>query len=491
VNSEDNKATRKEWLGLVILILPTLIVSMDMTVTYLALPVLSASLHPTSVQLLWITDIYGFLEAGMLILMGTLSDRLGVRKVLLSGGTVFAAASAAAAFSPSAIWLILARAVMGIAGAALLPSVLSLIRNMFRDNTQRIFAMGLYTTCFSAGIMLGPIIGGFLLNHFWWGSIFLIPAPLIIMLLLTARLFLPEFKNLNSQPVEFSGAAMMTTAILLTVLGIKQIASNGLWPFILVVACGGALLFFFIRSQKSAIHPLIDLNLFKKAAFNVPLLCLFIALFSWSGIFLFVGQYLQSVVGFDSFRAGLWMLPGAVGSILLCMLAPVAAKHFTGERSVIFGLLMMAAGCSLLTQLSVGSLTVLVISIFLVSAGSGLTVTLCIDMVVTSAPPGRAGSAAGISETSTAFGGSFGIAILGSIWSFFYRRNMNGNEEAARNTIAGAVAAQKKLPQSDILRQAREVFVHALHITAVVATGIILFTVVITLQNIKKIRHAL
>jgi len=491
------KATRREWIGLSILILPTLLVSMDMTVTYLALPVLSAALKPTSAELLWITDIFGFLEAGLLIVMGTLGDRIGLRKLLLSGATAFAAASALAAFSPSAFWLIVARAVMGIAGASLLPTVLSLIRNMFHDDVERTFAMGLYTTCFSSGVMLGPIIGGFLLSHFWWGSIFLMPVPLILLLLFTAPVFLPEFKDNSAKILDYFSAVLLIAATLAVIFGVKQIAQNGFaWLPAAGMVAGLGLAIVFVNRQKQLTHPLIDLGLFRRSGFNAALAALFIALFSWAGIFLFVGQYLQSVLGLNSFKAGLFMLPGAAGSVILCMLAPVAVRHFSRGKIISAGLITMAVGICLLTQLTTTSLSILLIAIFLISGGCGITVTLGIDMVVASTPPNKAGAAAGISETSTGFGSSFGIAILGSIWTALYRSNMANRitdsfttqqADAARNTIGAAVAEATRSDSLALLENAKQSFIQSLHYTAAICAVIILIATVMIGLKFKKV----
>jgi DHA2 family multidrug resistance protein-like MFS transporter len=496
IESRNIKAGRREWLGLLILILPTLIVSMDMTVTYLALPVLSAALKPGSAELLWITDIFGFFEAGLLIVMGSLGDRIGLRKLLLSGASVFTAASVLAAFSPSAFWLIVARAVMGIAGATLLPTVLSLIRNMFEDDSERTFAMGLYTTCFSAGVLLGPVIGGFLLSHFWWGSIFLMPVPLILLLLFTAPALLPEFKHPGTKALDLTSAIWLIVATLLLIFGIKQIAQNGIdWLPVLCIFGGAGLTILFIIRQNRLTNPLIDLQLFKMNGFSVALTALFIALFSWSGIFLFVGQYFQSVLGLNSFTAGLWMLPGAVGSILLCMLAPIAVRYFSRGKAIAAGLIILAMGTGLLTLLTTNSLPLLVIATFLISGGCGMTVTLGIDTVVASAPPQKAGAAAGISETSIAFGGSLGVALLGSVWTAIYRgcmsANLNGLATAkdaaiARSAIGGAVAEATQSNNPGLLYHAREAFVHSLHITAAICTLILIATAVWVAVKFKK-----
>lgn len=475
------KATRREWMALAILIIPTLLVSMDMTVTYLALPILSAALKPGSAQLLWITDIFGFMEAGFLIVMGSLGDRIGLKKLLLTGAFAFTAASILAACSTSAPWLITARAIMGIAGATILPTVLSLIRNMFPIDTERTFAMGLYTTCFSAGTMLGPIIGGFLLSHFWWGSIFLMPIPLILLLILAAPALLPEFKDTRTQPIDITSATLLVAATLPVIYGIKDIAQNGVsWIPLLYIIAGATLTWPFIKRQKHLPHPLVDLQLFACTKFKAALTSLFVALFSWSGIFLFIGQYLQSVLGLSAFHAGLWMLPAAGGSIILCMLAPAGLTYFSRGAMITGGLFMLATGTALLYLLTTTSLALLITSSVFMSAGCGITVTLGIDLVVASAPPKKAGAAAGISETSTTFGSSLGIACLGSIWTAFYRKDMSIPGAAihtARNTIGGAVAEADRLHNQELLHQARQAFTHSLHLTTAVCTVIVITTI--------------
>jgi len=493
----QQKATRREWMALSILILPTLLVSMDMTVTYLALPVLSAALKPSSSELLWITDIFGFFEAGLLIVMGSLGDRIGLKKMLLAGATAFTVASVFAAFAPSAFWLIVARAVMDIAGATILPTVLSLIRNMFHNDTERTFAMGLYTTCFSAGTMLGPIIGGFLLSHFWWGSIFLMPLPLILILLIAAPSLLPEFKDRQAKAIDLFSSALLITGTLLAILGIKQIAQNGpnLDAAFLIIT-GVLVIILFVKRQRKLLHPLIDLELFKIKGFSIALAALFIGLFSWAGIFLFVGQYLQSVIGIGAFAAGLWMLPGALGSVLLCMLAPVALKYFSRSHVITFGLTVLAAGIFLLCLLTTHSLLLLVLCSFMISGGCGLTVTLGIDKVVASAPPNKAGAAAGISETSTTFGASLGIALLGCIWTAFYRNDISSTIptgltahqiETVKNTIGGAVLQAKNLHDQALLNLAKEAFVRALHITAFFsAIAVLVIAVLVAIKFREK-----
>jgi len=491
------KATKREWLALVVLVIPTLLVSMDMTVTYLALPEISAALKPTSAQLLWVTDIYSFSNAGLLIVMGTLGDRIGLRRLLLTGGLGFAAASVLAAFSTSAVMLILARGLLGVSGATLLTSTISIIRNIFRNDQQRTFAMGLYTTCFSSGTMLGPLVGGMLLSHFWWGSVFLIAVPLMIILLTTAPLLLPEFKNDKGGKIDALSTALLIIAILSFTYGIKQMAQDGftLLPLLFAVA-GFFIAIIFYRRQTTLASPLIDIKLFNKASFTIALIALFIALFSWSGIYLFIGQYLQLVQGLNAFKAGLYTMPGALGSIVLCMLAPAMLRYVSRGHLIAWGMMILATGIALMALLSTTSLTMLITSAILMSGGCGLVVTLGIDMVVSSAPPEKAGAAAGISETSTGFGSALGIAILGSLWTVLYRSNVNSilpaginstNKETMRNTLGGAVEVARVLNNTALIAAARDAFIQALHVTAGICAGIVLLTALLVRFKLKNV----
>jgi DHA2 family multidrug resistance protein-like MFS transporter len=494
------KATRREWIGLAILTLPTLLISIDMTVTYLALPAISAALKPTSTELLWITDIYGFLEAGLLIVMGSLGDRIGLRKILMTGGSAFAIASALAAFSTSPLMLIAARAILGIAGATILPTVLSLIRNMFHDNVQRTFAMGLYTTCFSSGTMLGPVLGGLLLSHFWWGSVFLVAIPIMLLLLCLAPALLPEFKDAKAEKLDLASAVLLITASLATIFGIKQTAQNGVavLPALFVVA-GIVLGVIFYRRQQKLAHPLVDLGLFRKTNFNTALLALLVGLFSWAGIFLFTGQYLQLVTSLNPFKAGLWTMPSAIGSIALCMLAPVLVKKIKRGYIMAAGLLILAAGIGLLAFVHTNSFPLLIVATVLMSGGCGLTVTLGIDTVVASAPPEKAGAAAGISETSTGFGGAAGIALLGSLWTALYRSkiaptmpaNLTPQQgEDIRGTLGGAIDVAKKLPGNtgaSLINNAQAAFVQSLNVTAIACAALVLVVAVLVAARLRKI----
>ena len=307
------RAGRREWLGLAVLMLPTLLIVMDLTVLHLAVPHLSTELKPTSAQLLWIVDIYGFLIAGSLITMGTLGDRIGRRRLLLIGAAAFGVASVLAAFAQSATMLIACRALLGIAGATLMPSTLALIRNMFADPQQRSMAIGIWISGFSAGSAIGPLVGGVLLQYFWWGSVFLLGVPVMVLLLILGPWLLPEYRDPKAGRIDLLSAALSLAAVLLTIYGVKQFAQEGLglWST-LSVTLGITLGVVFVQRQRVLADPFVDLNLFRLPVFSAAMVMYTLGVFVSFGAFLFIAQYLQLVLGLSPIAAGLWSVPGAI-----------------------------------------------------------------------------------------------------------------------------------------------------------------------------------
>lgn len=501
-NNVVTKAGRKEWLGLLVLALPTLIVSMDFTVTYLAVPAISADLKPSSSQLLWITDIYGFLQAGLLIVVGTLGDRIGRRRILLIGALAFGLASVGAAYSTSTGMLILCRAFLGIAGSTLLPSTISLIRNMFHDEKQRTLAFGAYTTCFSLGTMLGPLAGGILLAHFWWGSVFLLGVPFMVILLVAGPVFLPEYKNPASEKFDVLSAFLLIVGILSITYGIKQFAEIGITPVVGLTVIGGLIIgFIFLRRQKNVEHPLVDPTLFRSPVFRAALLALMIGLFSWAGILLFTTQYLQLILGMSPLTAGLWTIPSAVASLIGCSCAPYTMRLLGKGRAIITGIFFIALGMFAFTcvERSFGFFMVMTGTV-LISLGCSTIVTLGIDMVVSSAPPEKAGVAAGISETSTGLGSALGIALLGSLGTFIYRRSFSdtlmkdlsaSDLKTARGTLGGAVEGAHHLQNANgaaLLESAHHAFTIAFTVTAIIAGAAILILAFILGNKLKSVK---
>ncbi len=450
------RAGRREWIGLAVLMLPTLLIVMDLTVLHLAVPHLSEDLQPTSVQLLWIVDIYGFMIAGSLITMGTLGDRIGRRKLLLIGAAAFGLASILAAFSSSAGMLIATRALLGIAGATLMPSTLSLIRNMFLDPRQRTTAIGIWVSGFSVGSAIGPLIGGFLLEHFWWGAAFLLGVPVMAVLLIAGPLLLPEYKDPKPGKFDLLSAVLSLAAVLLVIYGLKQVAQEGIGLLpLLSVAAGLTVGVIFVRRQQVLPDPLIDLRLFRVPAFSASLVTYTLGVFVAFGSFLFIAQYLQLVLGLSPLEAGLWSLPGAVTSIIGSNIAPVIVRRVRPAYVVAGGLALAAFGLGLITLVGTDSLALIVIGNVLMSLGFGMTFTLTADMVVGTAPPERAGAASAISETGAEFGGALGIAVLGSIGMAIYRSQVAAGlpagipadaAAAAQETLGAALAVAGELP---------------------------------------------
>jgi DHA2 family multidrug resistance protein-like MFS transporter len=487
------------------LLLPTMLISMDLTVLNLALPSLSEHLNPSSTQLLWIVDIYGFMVAGSLITMGTLGDRIGRRKLLLSGAAAFGVASVLAAFAPSADTLIASRALLGVAGATLMPSTLSLIRNMFLDPKQRTTAIGVWISGFSAGSAIGPLIGGLLLEHFWWGSVFLSGVPIMLLLLLFGPRLLPEYRDPHAGKLDFISAAMSLVAVLTIIYGIKQLAQDGVTSLAIISIAVGLLIgFLFVRRQQTLADPLIDLRLFRVPAFSAALATNTLSIFMAFGSFLLIAQYLQLVLGLTPLVAGLWTSPGTLAFVIGSNLAPRLVRRIHPRVIVAAALAIAMIGFFLMTQVGADSLALVVIGNVLMSLGFGTAFTITTDMIVGEAPPERAGAASAISETGNELGGSLGIAILGSLGTALYRTQINANlpanlpieaMEAARQTLGGAVAAAGQLPGemgTALLNVAHQAFIHELRVIAIIGTVGLACTAVmasVVLRNVQRPSH--
>lgn len=479
------KAGRREWIGLAVIALPCVLYSMDLTVLNLALPAITEDLQPGSAELLWIVDIYGFMVAGSLITMGTLGDRIGRRKLLLIGAAAFGFASVLAAFSRSAEMLIATRALLGIAGATLAPSTLSLIRNMFHDTNQRTFAIGIWATSYSVGGAIGPLLGGLMLQQFWWGSVFLLAVPVMVILLVVGPRLLPEFRDPNAGRIDLTSTVMSLVAVLSAIYGLKLIAQDGFSILPVVVILMGVIIgWLFLSRQKKLKDPFIDLQLFKKIKFNAALASNTLSILLAFGSFFFIAQYLQLVLGLTPLQAGLWSMPSSAGFIAGSMFTPVISQKFKPASVMVAGLVFSAIGFALFTQVEGGGLGLLVTGSIIFALGISPSVILSTDLIVGSVPPERSGSAASLSETSAELGGALGIAILGSIGTAMYRNAMSDEnpegvssaiKEQASETLGGAFAAAEQLPhtaKTALLASSQQAFTQAFELNGLISVAI-------------------
>ncbi|WP_214414069.1 MFS transporter [Sphaerisporangium fuscum] len=493
------RAGRREWIGLAVLALPTLLTSLDISVLYLALPHLSAGLHADSTQQLWILDIYSFMLAGFLVTMGTLGDRIGRRKLLLVGAATFGVASVLAAYSNSPQMLIAARALLGVAGATLMPSTMALIRNMFKDPKQMGTAIGVWFACFMGGATVGPLVGGLLLERFWWGSAFLLGVPVMVLLLAVGPRLLPEYRDPGAGRLDLVSVALSLAAILPAIYGLKEMARGGLHALpVAALAVGIAVGVVFALRQRRLTSPLLDLRLFAGRSFSAGMGIGLLAGIVMAGTTLLSSLYLQTVQGLSPMNAGLWLLPQNVAMVAGSMSAPALARKVRPVYVIAAGLVIAGVGLVLHTQVAaVGGLPLLVAGLVLTSFGIAFPMSLTMNLVMASVAPEKAGSAASISETSGEFGVALGVAALGSLGTFVYRTRLAGDlpagvpGEAARTagqSITAALAEAQHLTGqvgADLVEGARAAFTSGLNVVAAVGATIFIGLAVMSLVVLR------
>lgn len=489
------KAGPKEWFGLAVLALPTLLISVDIGVLFLALPHLSADLGVSGAQQLWVTDIYGFMLAGFLITMGTLGDRVGRRRLLLIGAAGFGVASVIAAFSVVPETIIIARALLGVSGAAMMPSTLSLLTTLFQDGRQRSLAIGVWVSCMMSGAALGPVIGGFLLQFFWWGSAFLLAVPIMVLLLATGPWVLPEFRSGQTGKIDLPSAALSLAAVLALVYAAKEFSLREFETLPLsgtILAVGLVLATVFVRRQLRLDDPLIDLRLFTQRQFSVMLLSMLLAGAALAGTFLLVSQYVQSVEGFPPGQSGLWLAPAGIAIAVSSLVAPMLTRRLSTASTISGGLLLGAVGFLAISQAPTNGGVILIIAgISLAHLGAGPVVALGANLVIGSVPQEKAGSAASMSETANHFGSTLGLALIGTVSAVIYRRTMAaealpaGTPENAAETLPAAAAASSELSAAagaELLTSAQTAFTAGLNTAG--AIGAIIFVCLSVLTGV-------
>ncbi|MGW6650075.1 transporter [Streptomyces sp. CB02130] len=478
------------WVVLVVLCLSLLVVALDATVLHVAVPSLTEELRPSGTALLWIVDAYPLVCASLLILFGTLGDRIGRRRVLLIGYALFGVASVLAATADSSGVLIAARALLGVGGAMIMPATLSILRQVFPDRRERALAIGVWTAVAAVGAATGPVVGGFLVEHFWWGSVFLINIPLMAVILPLGRWLLPESRGGDDGPWDVLGALTAAAGVLGVVLGVKRLGGGAglLDPVALgPLALGLALLILFVRRQKRRRHPLIDVAMFARPAFSTAVGCIVLAMLALVGLQLIAVQYLQLVLGLTPLETGLRLLPLTFAAMAAGATGSYTLRRFGPRRMVGWGFVLTASSVLLLTAMGQHDRPALLTAAF-VLLGFGLQTTLfgAYESMLSDAPPERAGGAAAIGETSYQLGAGLGIALLGSVMNAAYAPGLASLGDKGVPARAGAeashslgeayqVAAQLGGPMGDLLRStARHAFIDGLHITLFVSAGLLL-----------------
>lgn len=494
------RAGARGWAALAVLMLPTLLVSVDNTVLSFALPSISEALRPSATGMLWIVDVYPLVLAGLLVAMGSLGDRIGRRRLLLVGATGFAAVSALAAFAPTAEWLVAARAALGVFGAMLMPSTLSLLRSVFLDREQRRLAIAIWASGFAAGSALGPIVGGVLLEHFWWGSVFLLAVPVLIPLVVLAPLLVKESRDPAPGPVDAVSILLSLLTMAPVVYGIKVLAVDGFSPVavgaIVVGAACGAL---FVRRQLRRPQPMLDMRLFTRPAFSGAIVVNLLSVISLVGFLFFVSQHLQLVIGLSPIQAGLVLLPGLATMIVAGLVVVPVARRIRPGVVIAGGLVLSAAGY-LLVALTGGGAPwgVLLAAFVLLGAGIGAAETVSNELVISTAPAAKAGAASAVSETAYELGAVLGTATLGTIITASYRTALvvpegltAGQADAAGETLGGAVTVAGTLPgplAEQLLASARAAFDSGVGVTAVIGVGLVAAAAIVALVTLRHVR---
>ena len=481
----------RRWFALGVLTMAVLIIGVDGTVLALAMPFISADLSASGTQLLWIGDIYSFVLAALLISMGSLGDRIGHKKLLLCGATLFGIVSAITAYSSSPEMLIATRALLGLAGATLAPATLALIRGLFPDQRERSIAVGIWASAFSAGAALGPVIGGVLLEHFWWGSVFLINIPAMVVLVVGGLVLLPEHRNPEPGPWDLPSVGLSMVGMLGVIYAIKEgiaAAAHGIRiDAVLAALLGAAALTLFVRRQLRLPVPLIDVRLFRRPVFTGVVVANLLSVLGLSGLVFFLSQYFQLVRGYGPLQAGLAELPAAVTATVFGVLAGIAVRYVSHRLVLTAGLTLVgvAMGTLMAFLLLISPISYLPLgsTLFVVGVGLGLAFTVASDVILASVPPHRAGSAAAVSETAYELGMALGIATLGSVLTAVYRTvsvppSLPGEiATQARDSLPSAIHAAQSLPAEQaerLLDPAREAFTHGLAVASGVGAALLL-----------------
>ena len=451
---------RKAWLGLMAVLPLVLLVAMDGSILYLAMPHVTSALRPTADQALWILDIYGFVVGSLLIAFGNIGDRYGRLKLMMVGAVIFGVGSLGAAYAQSPLMLIAARTLMGLGGATLLPSGLAIVSALFPDPRMRARAIGIFAATFAAGFAIGPLIGGMLLRQFEWGVVFLINVPVVLAFLIVAPILLREVRSTTYGRIDLPSLLLSFVGILLFTWSLKTAAAEG---FTAMQSAGGIIgmlaLALFLRRQTRIDYPLLDLSLFRDRIFSIAILTGLLSLVVWSAASYLSGIYLQTVLGFDVFTTALLTLPGAVVLTATCVGTARIVEWMGRKTALVATHLLISAGVFMLLLTSTeAGVVAFIASTMIAGIGYGLSFSLVAEVAVSAVPAERAGAAGSIAETSNELGNALGITLLGSLAALSFRLLGPGVAGTLNETLDQAGIAP------EAAAQAKEAFLTGLHI---------------------------
>ncbi|MEI2764311.1 MAG: MFS transporter [Dermatophilaceae bacterium] len=493
------RAGRREWLTLAVLCLPLMLVTMDVSVLFFAVPQIAADLRPSAVQVLWILDVYGFVLAGLLLTMGSVADRVGRRRTLLIGAVAFGGASALAAYAPGPGWLIAARAVLGVGGSTLMPSTLAIVRDVFVDPGDRAKAVGVWSAVMAGGVGIGPVVSGVLLEHFWWGSVFLINLPVLAAFLAVAARMLPESRDVSAR-VDLTSAVLSLLAVLPMVHALKDLAAHGRsWPVLGYAALGLGAGIAFVRRQRRIATPMVDLALFRRPGLGASVGVQVIAMFGVMGNAVVLTQYLQSVLGLSALAAALWSLAPSVVVGGAAPGAAVLARRLGRPHVIAGGCLLAAAGFGLLLLAGAhSSVWTVLLAATPIAAGLVSVTTLVTEYAIGVAPPQRTGSVSALVETAGELGGALGMAVLGSVLAAAYGSSVRAALPAglapetvatvadSLPTAAVAAAAMGGPTGEAVLDVARAAYASGMHAAALVAAAVVMLGAWVSLAALPR-----
>lgn len=478
--SESGAAARdpRRWWALAALCLAVLIAAIDVTVLNVALPTLAVELRPTGTETVWMADVYSLVLAALLVTMGSLGDRWGRKRMLMWGASAFGVLSVATAFASDARTLILGRAAMGVAGAALMPSTLALIRSTFRDPRERTFAIGIWSTMAAAGEAIGPLVAGVLLEHFRWGSVFLANVPVCVLVVVIGSWSLRESRNPVPGPLDPESVVLSACGLLSLVAGIKLVAANGPGDGWALVAIGAGLVgvTWFVMRQLRLADPMIDMRLFRARTFTGAVLADMLSVFGLAGVLFMLSLDFQFVGGFSPLETGVLLLPAMLGAVVASPTTGQLIRWFGRRRVISGGLLLTAVGLAFLAEGSRGSGWTQAVSLAMVGVGAGWSFTATAEAIMLAAPPERAGAASGVSETAYELGSALGIAVLGTLMTMVYRTSLNlpagldpSEVAVSEDSIGGAIEIARNLPPGigeQVVGAARDAFSNAVFVTS-------------------------